>query len=209
MVDDQSETLSEPRSNSVANSDHAASSGAEPAVTMTEAERTQFECIKNAAYHDDRERHFTRLHKLIMFVVVLSGTAAFGAIVGKEGAWASFFALLSTAAGVADLVFDLDGRARLHATLKRRCYDLLARANLGEDLRAINAAVTRMYADEPPTMHAVNSVAFNAAVDALGRPPGQKYVLKPWQIGLRHWWPFRANEFPTTEKTASQFPKRG
>jgi hypothetical protein len=214
MVDDRDKASSEPGSNSAASSDHAApvtsgpapegaASGAETsqaAVTMTGAERTQFECIKNAAYHDDRERHFARLHKFIMFVVVLSGTAAFGAIVGKEGVLASAFALLSTAAGVADLVFDLDGRARLHASLKRRCYDLLARAGLGEDSRAINAAVTRMYADEPPTMHSVNSVAFNAAVDALGRPAGQKYVLKPWQSVSRHWWPFRANEFPTIDE---------
>jgi hypothetical protein len=120
MVDDRDKASSEPGSNSAASSDHAApvtsgpapegaASGAETsqaAVTMTGAERTQFECIKNAAYHDDRERHFARLHKFIMFVVVLSGTAAFGAIVGKEGVLASAFALLSTAAAILTAVLD-------------------------------------------------------------------------------------------------------
>jgi hypothetical protein len=132
-----------------------------------------------------------------MFVVVLSGTAAFGAIVRQGSALASFFAFVATAAGVADLVFDLDGRARLHNSLKRRCYDLLARLDLKEEPDHLRAALTRMYSDEPPTMHAVNSIAFNAAVDAMGRPPEQKYLLQPWQILLRHWWPFRANEFST------------
>ncbi len=38
-------------------------------------EGTRFRAIRNAAYHEDRERHYTRFHKGIMFVVVLFGTA--------------------------------------------------------------------------------------------------------------------------------------
>lgn len=182
----------------------ARSEATEQTAPMTEVDRVKFECIKNASYNDDRERHFARFHKGIMFVVVLSGTAAFGTIFGKDGSFcAAFFAFVATAAGVADLVFDLDGRARLHNSLKRRSYDLLARLQLGEKPDEICASITRMYADEPPTMHAVNSLAFNAAVDALGRPPGQKYDLEPWQVYARHWWPFRANEFPTLADAAA------
>ena len=76
-------------------------------------------------------------------------------------------------------------------------FDLLARCETAKDCAALDAEMIRIYADEPPTKHGVNAVAYNAAVGAMGRPQGRKYDLKPWQILLRHWWPFRANEFPT------------
>jgi len=138
-----------------------------------------------------------------MFVVVLSGTAAFGTIAQSAGfaKWATFVATL---AGVVSLVFELDTKARLHASLKGRMFDLLARcetalarSETAKDCADLDAEMTRTYADEPPTMHAANALAYNAAVDAMGRSPGRKYDLKPWQILLRHWWPFRANAFPT------------
>ncbi len=82
-------------------------------------------------------------------------------------------------------------------------FDILARCEIGHDCKELEAEMIRSYADEPPTKHGVNAIAFNAAVDALGRAPGQKYILKPWQIMMRHWWPFRANEFPTQNEVSS------
>ena len=79
---------------------------------------------------------------------------------------------------------DVDGRARLHSDLRRRSYDLLARLEAGEDIQQIEVEFIRLVAAEPPPMHAVNALAFNAAVDALARPPGQKYVLTWWQRSL-------------------------
>jgi hypothetical protein len=60
---------------------------AEETERLIAADLTRFKCIRNAAYHEDRERHFVRLQKLCMFVVVLFGTAAFGAIAARSGAW--------------------------------------------------------------------------------------------------------------------------
>lgn len=187
----------------------AASFGANPAGTTAGPEATavarlkgidltRFRCLRNAAYHEDRERWFVGWHKLLMFIVVLSGTTAFGAVMNAGGnklaMWAS---LLATVAGVADLVFELDTKARLHAKLKGRMFDILARCEVAQDCRDLDMEMTRIYADEPPTKHGVNAIAFNAAMDAMGRPVGEKYDLQPWQILLRHVWPFRANEFPT------------
>jgi hypothetical protein len=134
----------------------------------------------------------------MMFVVVLSGTTTFGAIMQAGGGtlamWAS---LIATTAGVIDLVFELDTKARLHSTLKGRMFDILARCEIAADSRDLDMEMTRIYANEPPTKHGVNAIAFNAAIDAMGRPASEKYDLRPWQLLLRHWWPFRANEFPT------------
>jgi hypothetical protein len=69
------------------------------------------------------ERFFARIHKGAMFFVVASSTATF--------AWvkaAPYFAGIITLAGLLDLVFDVSGKARLHASLRRRIYDLLAQA---------------------------------------------------------------------------------
>jgi len=162
----------------------------------------RFRCLRNAAYHDDRERHFAAFHKAMMFLVVLFGMIAFGLEMSVDNLnpYAPIATLISATAGIVDLVFDLDGRARLHVGLKRRFFDLLARLEKGEKLARIEEEITRSYPDEPPTMHAVNSMAFNAAVDGLGRPTGQKYVLTPWQILIRHWWPFEPNSFPTEDE---------
>jgi len=161
----------------------------------------QFRCIRNAAYHEDREHFYAFAHRVLMFIVVALGTLSIGASLAHENIWASLGTLIAVLAGLIDIVWNVDGLARQHSTLRRRCYDLLARMEYGEPIKALQAEYTRMIADEPPAMHAVNALAFNAAVDALGRPREQKYVLRPWQVFFRHLWRFRPNEFPTVEQS--------
>jgi hypothetical protein len=55
-------------------------------------------------------------------------------------------------------------------------------------------------------MHAVNALAFNRAIDAMGWAKGQKYVLTPQQMIWRHWWPYKANEFQTIEDLEKATP---
>ena len=61
----------------------------------------RIDCLKSALYHDDREAYYTRLHKLTMFVAVLSSLSAF-AFVNEY----KYFVALVAVAGVVDLVFD-------------------------------------------------------------------------------------------------------
>jgi hypothetical protein len=157
----------------------------------------EFRCTRNAAYHEDMEAFYARMHRFFMFIVVVVGTASIGASLAKENEYATLGTALAVLAGLIDLLWDVDGMARLHSTLRRRCFDLLARLEANENLDGIRAEFVRVIADEPPAMHAVNALAFNAAVDALGRPKDQKYKLLPYQMLFRHWIRFQPNDFPT------------
>ena len=162
---------------------------------MTGRALVEFRCVRNAAYHEDREMHYARIHRFLMFVVVAVGTASIGASLVQENRYATIGTAIAVLAGLFDLLWDIDGMARLHSSLRRRCFDLLARLEANESLEAIRAEYIRIIADEPPAMNAVNALAFNSAVDALGRPPEQKCKLEPWQVLFRHWRRFQPNEF--------------
>lgn len=166
---------------------------------MTEKERIEFRCVRNAAYHEDLEAFYAGWHRKFMFVVVAVGTASIGASLALDSPYANVGTAVAVLSGLIDLLWDVDGMARRHSSLRRRCYDLLARLEANEKLEGIRAEFIRVIADEPPAMHAVNALAFNAAIDAMGRPPGQKYKLAFWQYWLRHYWRFQPNEFATYE----------
>jgi hypothetical protein len=173
------------------------SQASEAPVGLSSRDIVEFRCVRNAAYHEDREMHYARMHRFLMFVVVVVGTASIGASLAQENKVATIGTAAAVLAGLVDLLWNVDGMARLHSSLRRRCYDLLARLEANEPVDGVRSEYVRIIADEPPAMHAVNALAFNAAVDALGRPRSQKYKLVLWKIWLRHWLRFQANEFPT------------
>jgi hypothetical protein len=167
--------------------------GATASIGLSGREEFVIDCLRNARYHEDRERFFARIHRTAMFVVVASGTATF--------AWlkaAPIFAGVITLAGLLDLVFDISGKARLHASLRRRVYDLLAQAeDSTRSVESLREQAVRIYADEPPCMHAANLIAFNGAMDAFHRPHAFKYKIEWYHRLLRHVWPFASTQFET------------
>jgi hypothetical protein len=164
---------------------------------LTERAAFQSRCLRNARYHEDRERFFAKWHKSTMFVVVAAGAAS---LVPLEKTYWILPAII-TLAGLVDLVFDVSGKARLHASLRRRIYDLLAQAENGaSDICKLHEEAIGVYADEPPCMHAVNALAYNGAMAAFDRPP--KFYLKlSWhQRFFRNFWAFAETEFKTYEE---------
>jgi hypothetical protein len=156
----------------------------------------QIECVRNARYHEDRELFFSRLHKVTMLIAVLGGAASFAFVSQFK-----IFAALVTIAGVVDLVFDVSGKARSHAALRRRVYDVLAQTeDPTRTLASLKEQAVRIYADEPPTMHAVSALAYNAAMQAFDRPEKYQFPISTWHRALRHWWPFTAEDFKTREE---------
>jgi hypothetical protein len=175
---------------------------AEGSQGLTEAEKIQFSLLRNATYHEDRASFFAFSHRLFMFLVVAFGTGSFGAsLTGGDERWhlaITVCAAIATLAGLVDLLWNVDGNARDHTRLR----DLAARLEASESPALLRSELLRMVGEEPPAMYAVDALAFNRAVDAMGRPPGQKYFLKNWQVALRNWWRFRPNEFPTLDDIA-------
>jgi hypothetical protein len=183
--------------------DEATASGAASAETTVPLDPLiafQIECVRNARYHEDREIFFARLHKITMLIAVLGGAASFAFV--SQFKW---FAALVTIAGVVDLVFDVSGKARLHAALRRRVYDVLAQAeDPTRSLASLKEQAVRIYADEPPTMHAVSALAYNAAMKAFDRPEKYQFPISTWHRALRHWWPFTADDFKTYEEITKE-----
>jgi hypothetical protein len=175
--------------------------GTSPSLGVSARDEFIIDCLRNARYHEDRERFFARIHKGSMFFVVASGTATFAWIKA-----ASFFAGIITFAGLLDLVFDVSGKARLHASLRRRIYDILAQAeDPTRSLDSLREQAVRVYADEPPCMHAANMIAYNGAMQSYHRPHEYHYKIEWYHRLLRHVWPFAAENF----KTFGDLARRG
>lgn len=175
---------------------------------LTESDRFKFEALKSAFYHEDREHYFARLHKVIMFVVAMSGTAALAAI-ASSNAWIDpkWIAASTAAAGIIDLVFDLSGKAREHATLRRRFLDVNADFEAGElDERRGFARLARLYAEEPPAYRVANFVAYNSAMRALGRDEADLCLIPAHKYMVRHWLPMPSFD-PSTRREIDAYGK--
>jgi hypothetical protein len=174
---------------------------AERQEPLSEREGFRISLVRNANYHEDRELFFARIHRLTMFVVVVSGSASFTFVNTTTLGGIPVLAAIITLAGLIDLVFDVSGKARLHASLRRRVYDVLAQTeDQSRGVMQLKEQAVRIYADEPPTMNAVNALAFNTSMLAFGR--SQKKLLKiafPYRF-LRHWFSFAWVKFETFEE---------
>ena len=167
---------------------------------LSERDIFRIDYLRNVRYHEDRERFFQLVHRFAMFVVVAGGTASFAAIKNSSG----FFVALITLAGLLDLVFDVSGKARLHASMRTRFYDLLARNEIAETTtEKLREQAIQAYADEPPCMHAVNALAYNGAMALLDRPRKYRFKIGTHHKWFRHVWAFASADFKTFEELAA------
>ncbi len=167
---------------------------------LNRRQAVSFECLKSALYHEDREHLFDRRHRFLMLFVTLSGTAAFAAIVQPTIADARWIALSTTLAGVMDLVLNWSRKARDHATLRRRFLDLKAEVDSGGvDEAHAEAALNRLYAEEPGCYRIANAVAYNSAMRIMGRADRDLLVVAMPYYLIRHWW--KADGFDPSTKS--------
>jgi hypothetical protein len=136
------------------------------------------------------------MHSAAMFVVVASGTASFAFVRATP-----YLAGIITLVGLTDLVFDVSGKARLHATLRRRVYDLLAISENHEyPISKLREQAAQIYGDEPPCMHAANYIAFNGAMEFWHRPREYLYKIEWYHRWFRHCWSFASTKFKTFDE---------
>lgn len=164
---------------------------------LTPLEVFEVECLNSARYHEDREQFFSLVNKWALFFIVASGTASLSPL---KADYPVVLPALTTLAGLLNLVFDISGKARLHAGLKREVYSILAETKVSDDLPLLQKRLVLVYAEEPPPMYAVSAVAYNGAMASRDRP--EKYFIKisTWARFWRHLWPYAANSFKTYEE---------
>lgn len=166
----------------------------------------RFTVLRNAIYHSERRQFLDRMNRLMSLIVVMAGTAAvgdLGTLFGLSGS-AKVMAAIAAFAATIQLVFDLPSKARTHEFLQRRFYELAAeieesgQAAVEPDaVHRWNSLLNRMYAEEPPPMRALDAVAYNAALESLGRNKAGLIVLTAWQSISRQVLPFNGVYFPT------------
>lgn len=150
----------------------------------------EFDVLRNAQLHTMRQRWFDSLHRWLMFLIVISGTAGIAApaanLMGPV-AFSAATALLATL----DLVLDLRTKGRLHDDLRRRYYLLLAEIKAVPNSDAVQAAaweaqIFRLTAEEPDLYRAVDCMAYNATMRTLGRDPRNMLVIPWWRRLFAH-----------------------
>ncbi|MBT9370304.1 hypothetical protein [Rhizobium sp. CSW-27] len=128
--------------------------------------------LRNALYHVARRGWLDGISRILNLAVIVGGTA-YAADIAKGNTNATLLLGMITAViGALQLVFDFGGRARDHQLLQKRYYDVLAaieenRAPNLDDCARWKAELTRIYADEPPTLRALDAIADNQATAAI------------------------------------------
>nr|VFJ93827.1 MAG: hypothetical protein BECKLFY1418B_GA0070995_105013 [Candidatus Kentron sp. LFY] len=165
-------------------------SGATP-TAEEEVNDLVFDCERLSIYHAIRRDFLDRWQRISAFLVVLSGTAAFAALSARWNL--DWLALVPALFGLASLVFDFTGKARIHENVYRRLCALrgsiLADENAAQKIHKWQEAIHEIYADEASTYRALDAWAHNLACDGRGQ---MEYKLKiPWMhLLLKNVWPF-------------------
>jgi len=161
----------------------------------------EFNALRNALYHTARRQRLESYSRVLNLVIILAGT---GTVIDVVQAWGliPWLGIAVATIGALQLVFNFSGRASTHEVLQRRFYEVLSRIHGSVELnapdrRAVLAELMRIYGDEPPTMRALDAVAYNEAHDALygGTRPGSRLNIGPWQYATRHLFAYNGTEF--------------
>lgn len=177
-------------------------------VAATPIERATISCLTNAQYHSCREAFLDTTHRWFMFLVIALGAVALTDVLPKL-LHATFGVTLEAAllkemcaAGAAilaalDLTFDLSNRARSHAMMKRRYYELLG--DLREGLKtpeAVGACLERFSADEEPAYRVLHLACWNAAQQTVYGDKAMRFEISTPANWFKNWWRRPAANYP-------------
>jgi hypothetical protein len=153
----------------------------------------KFEIEKSLRYHQRRRSFYETSHRFISLGVILTGSAAFGKVLGEP----EWFGLAAAVLGALELVFGFSQRAKDHQLLHRRFTDLAADLlKLGEPtaqaVAALEARRLDIEADEPPVYWALEADCYNEVTIAWGRESHGLARMTLFRSLLKNWWRFES-----------------
>jgi hypothetical protein len=137
----------------------------------------------------------------MFFVIALGGAAITNILPKLTGAEAVLTTDLLVATGAVlaalDLTFDLSNRARAHAMMKRRYFELLADLRDGfKSPEHVKVCIERFSADEEPQFRVLFLACWNAAQEAVYGSKRHRYVIGFFSNLFKNWWRRPAADFP-------------
>jgi hypothetical protein len=143
----------------------------------------------NARYHASREAFLDSVHRTLMFLIIVLGAAAITDLLGTDARLIKgVFAACAVIFAAVDLTADLSNRARCHALMKRRYFELLADLTAGlKNLIDVEAHMHRCSADEEPAFHALLAVCWNASQEMVYGTYADAYEIPSPHRWLKNW----------------------
>jgi len=164
-----------------------------PAPSPEAIEACTVSCLTNAQYHASREAFLDTIHRWVMFLVIAFGGAALTDILPRlTGADAKLTTDLLVAASAIlaalDLTFDLSNRARTHAMMKRRYFELLADLREGHKTpEHVKVCIERFSADEEPQFRVLFLACWNAAQESVYGNTRHRYDIGFFSNLFKNW----------------------
>jgi|HubBroStandDraft_6_1064221.scaffolds.fasta_scaffold1458774_1 hypothetical protein len=159
----------------------------------------EFDCVRSAIYHGARMHFLDRLNRWMLFIVVLSSTATMANFIVTLGISSEIFSIIAATFAAANIAFGFSNRARDHDFLRRKYYELLAKLVEQHDQKDIAERVhcdmLRASAAEPPPLRALDAIAYNAALQGLGRDESERIPIRWWESLFRQMYPFNGTNF--------------
>lgn len=128
--------------------------------------------LRNALYHSARREWLEKWSRFFNFVVVVSGTTAAAAVTQNYLLASQIIPIGIAVVGALQLVYDFSGKAKDHAFLQSRYYGIMA--SIDECIEYTDngcanweAEFSRIAADAPPTLRALDATADNQATSSL------------------------------------------
>jgi hypothetical protein len=176
-------------------------------MAATPIERATISCLANAQYHSCREAFLDTVHRWFMFAVIALGAAALTDAIPKmlhAFGWTvapdvlkEVFAALAAILAALDLTFDLSNRARAHAVMKRRYYELLAhmreRHKTPDD---VLVCLEQFSADEEPPFRVLFLTCWNSAQQTVYGEKAMRFQISLFGNLFKNWWRRPAAIYP-------------
>jgi len=139
-----------------------------------------------------------------MFAVIALGTAAVINVLPPEmfgfpvaNITSKVFAACTGIIAALDLTFDLSNRARTHAMMKRRYFELIA--DVIENKRTLieaSACLNRYSADEEPAYHTLLISSWNDAQEMVYGDEADHYEIPARHLRFKNVWRYIGENYP-------------
>jgi hypothetical protein len=142
----------------------------------------------------------------MFFVIALSGAAITDILPKLTGVDSKLTTDILVAIGAIlaalDLTFDLSNRARAHAMMKRRYFELLSDLRDGHKTPAdVKVCIERFSADEEPQYRVLFLACWNAAEETVYGDKALRYAITPLGNLFKNWWRRPAATYPVIRPT--------